>query len=92
MPADGERLAILETKLDGIVADLADLRTEDNRTRTRLHNLEGFAQAYLETQKVHRRAEERQYRRLANAIGVGGVAMSFGMLALAVVTLITHVG
>lgn len=90
MATEGERLAILETKLDGIVSDLAELSTEGGRTRRRLHNLEGFAQAYLDTQKVHRRQEESQYRRLGNAIGLAGITLSFGMLVLAAVTLIVH--
>ena len=62
------------------------------RARTRLHNLEGFAQAYLDTQKANRRQEERQYRRLANRVQVGGLAMAFGMLILTGVTLLLHHG
>jgi hypothetical protein len=86
-PVDGERLAVLETRLEGLASDVAELVKEERSTRRRLHNLEGFAQAYLDTQREHRRQEERQYHRLANAIGFGGLALSFGMLALAAVTL-----
>ena len=70
--------------------DVTELVTEGNRTRGRLHNLEGFAQAYLDVQREHRRSEERQYRRLTNAINLGGLAMSVGMLILAAVTLWAH--
>ena len=71
-------------------ADVAELVAEGNRSRTRLHNLEGFAQAYLDAQRAHRRQEQRQYRRLATAINVAGLAMSVGMLILAAVTLYVH--
>lgn len=90
MRSDGERLAVLETRLDGLVTDVAEIRTEDVHTRRRLHNLEGFAQAYLDTQKQHRRQEDAQYRRLTQAISLGGLAVGIGMLALALVTLFTH--
>jgi hypothetical protein len=92
VPSDGERLARLEEKVDGLVADIADLCREELRSRGRLHDLEGFAAAYLETQKVHRRAEDRQYRRLANAIALGGLAMTFGLLVLGALTLYLHAG
>ena len=88
MPADGERLATLEEQVRGLREDLAEMRVEEERTRTRLHNLEGFAQAYLDAQRVHRRDEERQYRRLANATALAGVAVSLSLLALAIITLV----
>ena len=88
MPADGERLATLEEQVRGLREDLGEMRAEEVRTRTRLHNLEGFAQAYLDSQKVHRRDEERQYRRLANATALAGVALSLSLVALAIITLV----
>lgn len=72
--------------------DIGEMKAEELRTRTRLHNLEGFAQAYLDTQKANRRAEDRQYRRLTNMIAIGGLAMSLGLLVLAAITLYTHTG
>lgn len=87
MGDDGQRIAVLETRLETVVSGLAQLVEEEVRTRRRLHNLEGFAQAYLDTQREHRRAEDRQYRRLTNVVGFGGLAMSLGLLVLAAVTL-----
>lgn len=81
---------MLETRFDGLLEDVNAIASEDRRTRKRLHDLEGFAQAYLDVQKTHRRAEERQYRRLANAIALGGLAMSVAMFVLAIVTLWVH--
>lgn len=82
----------MEEQIKAVQGDVTELVAETNRSRTRLHNLEGFAQAYLDVQRQHRRAEQRQYQRLATAINVGGLAMSVGMLILAAVTLYLHTG
>lgn len=71
---------------------MATLAREAERGRGRLHDLEGFAAANLEVQKMHRRAEERQYRKVANAIAFGGLAMAFAMVVLTVVTIVVHGG
>jgi hypothetical protein len=57
-------LARLQEQLQGVREDVAEIVAEMGRSRTRLHNLEGFASAYLEAQKTNRAGEERQYRRL----------------------------
>lgn len=78
--------------MDGLRGDVSELTAEVSRARTRLHNLEGFAQAYLDTQKANRRQEEQQYRRLSNKVALGGLAMAVGMLVLTAVTLVMHHG
>lgn len=72
--------------------DVQAVSTQMDRTRTRLHNLEGFAQAYLDTQNTNRRQEDSQYRRMGNRIAFGGLALTFGMLVLAAVTVFAHHG
>ena len=61
------------------------------RSRTRLHNLEGFAQGVLDIQRENRRKEDLQYRRVANAVAIGGLAMAAGMLMLTAVTIYLHI-
>lgn len=90
MPPDGERLATLEAAVSDLRADVQAMSAQLDRSRTRLHNLEGFAQAYLDAQKANRRQEDRQYRRMAQAIQFGGLCMALAMVVLTVVTLLLH--
>lgn len=85
-----ERVAALEAKLDNVKADIQELEAEMNRTRGRLHNLEGLAQATIDVQKAHRRSEQKQYQRMGTMIALAGVFMSAAMVALTIVTLIYH--
>lgn len=55
---------VLAERIEGVRRDVSELAEEQKRARTRLHNLEGFAAAYLDQQRANRRGEERQYRRL----------------------------
>ena len=91
MPDQGERLAALEVTVTEQGKDIAALSAQVERSRTRLHNLEGFAQGVLDIQRENRRKEEAQYRRVANAIALGGLAMAFGMLLLTAATLYFHI-
>lgn len=91
MPDQGERLAALEVTVTEQGKDIAALSAQVERSRTRLHNLEGFAQGVLDIQRENRRREEIQYRRVANAIAIGGLAMAFGMLILTAITVYFHV-
>jgi len=67
---DGERLATVEAVLRELRDDMSDLKTEMARTRTRLHNVEGVASAFVDTQKQARRGEAAQYRSLEIRIQV----------------------
>jgi predicted nucleic acid-binding Zn-ribbon protein len=86
------RLARLEEQIKGVREDVAEMHNEVERARTRLHNLEGITQMFVDAQKLNRRREEEQYRRLGNVVGIGGLALSFAMLVLAAVTLYVHHG
>lgn len=46
----------------------------------------------VDAQKAARESEARQYRRLANAVQVGGLAMAAALVVISVVTLIYHLG
>lgn len=70
--------------------DVHEVSSQVERSRTRLHNLEGFAQAYLDVQRENRRQEDRQYRRLSQAIQFGGLIMAVAMVVLTIVTLLAH--
>lgn len=76
----------------GVREDVRALSAQMDRSRTRLHNLEGFAQAYLDIQREHRRQEETQYRRFANRVALGALGMAAAMVALTLVTLLIHGG
>ena len=85
-------MATLEAVTADIRGDVSDLREESMRHRKRLHDLEGFTKAYLSVQKEARREESNQYRRMANAIAIGGLAMAVAMVALTVATILLHTG
>jgi len=72
--------------------DVAELKDETLRARERLHVLENTTAAFLQTQRDNRNAEERQYHRLGNIVGLGGLALSVGLLVLSAVTLVIHHG
>lgn len=89
---DGERLATLEQAVRDLRDDVLTVGAQMERTRTRLHNLEGFAQSYLDTQQSNRRQEADQYRRMGNRIALAGLALTFGLLVLAAITAYIHHG
>lgn len=55
---------------------VGQLRTESERTRDRLHNLEGIATAVTATQKANRHAEDVQYHRLGRRVQVAGLILA----------------
>lgn len=91
MPSEPERLAALEEWRQGVREDLGELVAETARTRRRLHNLEGVAQAFADAQKVAREAEARQYRRLTLALGFLGVVVAIAAIIVPLV-LASHIG
>ena len=85
---DGVKIARLQEQLQGLRDDVTELVAEGKRTRTRLHNLEGFAQAYLDTQTSARRSEQRQYRRLEVRVQVLTVAVGLAAVASPIIVAI----
>jgi hypothetical protein len=85
VPTDGERLATVEAVLHEIRADVTELRTESLRSRTRLHNLEGVAGAFLDMQTQNRRREAEQYQRLGVRIQIAGIAIGIGAIIVPII-------
>jgi predicted nucleic acid-binding Zn-ribbon protein len=71
-----------------IRADIEEIRAEMSRTRTRLHNLEGFAAAYQDMQQMNRRAEERQYRRVEIRLQVLTIVLGLATILSPLVTVL----
>lgn len=91
MPAhEGVSNDVLAERIEGVRAEVNELIEESKRTRTRLHQLEGFAGAYLDTQKANRRHEARQYRRLELRIQMLTLAVGFAAIASPIVVAILH--
>ena len=85
---DGVKIARLQEQLQGVRDDVTELVEEGRRTRTRLHNLEGFAQAYLDAQKAARRSEQRQYRRLEVRVSALTIVVGFAAVASPIIVAI----
>ncbi len=64
MPEERERIAALEQQIIDLRGDIADRKHEEERTRDRLHKVEGLLAMLVDAQKQARRQEERQYDRL----------------------------
>jgi hypothetical protein len=79
--ADGASVDVLAERIKGLRDDVQELSEEQKRSRGRLHDLEGLAAAWADTQNVNRRAEARQYRRLELRIQVLSVAVGFAAVA-----------
>lgn len=84
MPTPDAHFARLDEQILGIRDDVTDLVTEMNRTRGRLHDLEGIAATFVEVQKVNRRREEEQYQKL-------GLRMQLGMLLLTLAAVLSPI-
>lgn len=85
---DGVKIARLQEQLQGVRDDVSELVAEGKRTRTRLHNLEGFAAAYLDVQRENRRSEARQYRRLESRLQVLTVVIALAAVVVPIVVAI----
>jgi hypothetical protein len=79
---------VLAERIAGVKADVRELSDEQQRQRTRLHNLEGFAAAYLDTQRENRRSEAQQYRRLELRLQALTVVIAIAAIAVPVLVAI----
>ena len=86
---EGERIARLEQRQDDFDERLVALDKRLREDHHRLRGAEAGVQALLDAHKEARRAEDRQYRRLALAIQWGGLAMAIAMMLLTAVQLYT---
>ena len=79
----------MEERVEGVREDLAALLAEVQRNRKRLHDLEGIAQAFMDTQQVNRQREAQQYRRLGVQIQVLTVVVALAAIVAPIVTALT---
>lgn len=81
-PTEGERLATIEAVLRELRGDIGERKQEEERTRKRLHELEGAVNLLLEAQKMARRAEANQYRRLELRLQLLTIVVAIGSLVV----------
>ena len=72
----------------GLREDAGEVKAELARARTRLHNLEGIAASFVDTQRVNRRLEAEQYKRLGMRIQVLTLVVGFAAVLAPIVTVI----
>lgn len=85
-------MEVLVERLEGVRDDVAELRQQRKDDHHRLRSVETAVSQMIDAQKAARSQEQRQYRRMANAIQLGGLAMAMSMVALTIVTILIHVG
>ena len=88
----GVTIGVLTERLEGVKEDVAELRQAFRDDHHRLRTVESAVTHMLDAQRAARESESRQYRRMANAIQFGGLAMAAAMVALTIVTLLIHLG
>ena len=80
MPTDGERLATVEAVLRELRGDMRDLNDETQRTRKRLHDLEGTTGMLVDQEKKRREATQTRQRRLEVRIQILTVVIACAAL------------
>ena len=70
MATEGERLATVEAVLQDLRCDVGELRTESQRTRGRLHDLEGLASTLVDQERVRIRVTKEQQARMRSRLEV----------------------
>lgn len=61
---EGVSIDVLAERLEAVKADVAELATEQRRTRERLHQVEGLTGTLVDQDKTRRRDDDRRQRRL----------------------------
>ncbi len=88
MPTDVERLATVEAVLLSIRDDVREVKDEVERSRARLHKLEGISNSFLSWQQEARRGEKEQYRRLGLRIQVLTVVVGIAAVIAPIVSVL----
>lgn len=81
MPTDDTRLTRLEDRVQAMRDDMADLKIETQRTRKRLHDLEGISSLLVEQEKVRREATHKQQEAFKLRLQVLTVVVAVAALA-----------
>lgn len=83
--SEGARIARLEERVAGVREDMTAFVAEQERHRTRLHNLEGICGTFLDQQRENRRMEASQYRRLELRLQVLTVVIAIAAIATPII-------
>lgn len=87
---EGVTIGVLVERLEGVRQDVAELRQQRKEDHHRLRSVEAAVSQMIDAQRSARQSEARQYRRVATAIQVGGLAMAVAMVLLTIVTILVH--
>ena len=80
MPEERERIARLEQQITELFGDIADRKHEEERTRDRLHKVEGLLGMLVDQQKQNRAQEANQYRRMEIRLQVLTAVIAFAAM------------
>lgn len=80
MTVEGERVARLEALFGGLRDDVQQLRSEEGRTRKRLHDVEGLLDTLVEQEKVRIRVTRESQRRMRSRLEVLTVVVALAAL------------
>lgn len=81
MPTNDQRLTRLEERVQDMRDDMADLKMETQRTRKRLHDLEGMQALLVNQEKVRHETSKRQQETLKNRLQILTVVVAVAALA-----------
>jgi hypothetical protein len=90
VPTEGERLAALEQQIFDLRGDIADRKHEEERTRDRLHKIEGTLGMLVDVQKQARAQEARQYDRIKIWLQALTATIALAAFALSLTIGFTH--
>lgn len=90
--AEGVTIGVLIERIKAVQQDVAELRQSHREDHHRLRSVESAVRQMIDAQRAARESESRQYRHMATAIQVGGLAMAVAMVILTVVTILAHSG
>lgn len=88
MEGEGVAIARLQEQLRALASDVAELVTEVEKARQRLHKLEGTTALFLNAQQDARRKEAEQYRKLGVRIQVLTVVVGLAAILAPIVSVI----
>ena len=90
MPEERERIARLEQQITELFGDIADRKHEEERTRDRLHKVEGLLGMLVDQQQQNRAQEASQYRRMQLWLQALTVTVGIAGFALTLAVVLTH--
>lgn len=88
--SDATLIAVLQEQVKGVREDVTELVAETQRTRKRLHDLEGLAQAQVEAQRLQRQHLDDRQRRTEVRMEVLSVLVAVAAIIVPIVTVALH--